>query len=273
MRERNPAAKKTMGRLGALVAPERCRAEGVSRARDGLRCYTAGHARSGRRRGRVPPSKEDFARAKEDPEAAARVEKFQKWYSGAADESSDEEFEDEGLRRHVRCAGGGVEEEEEAVPFVRGGRAQAKKEAAHKASFKASSKPNDGIVEVATLKPLPEPVAKVVETKPETVVVAEAVTTEAETPKSPSGSEAVSPTRTHTTSFHSEAQEGRRREGFASAGSLRRSCGSLQSQNRLLGRPSEQGRRGPWANYDAIAATPRCAVVLIIGLHARASAP
>ena len=83
------------------------------------------------------------------------------------------------------------------MPFVRGGRAQAKKEAAHKASFKASSKPNDGVVEVAALKPLPEPVAKVVETKPETVVVAEPVTVEQ--PKSPSGSEAVSPTRTHTT--------------------------------------------------------------------------
>ena len=88
------------------------------------------------------------------------------------------------------------EEEEEAVPFVRGGRAQAKKEAAHKASFKASSKPNDGVVEVAALKPLSEPVAKAVEAKPENVVVAEPV---AEAVKSPSGSEAVSPTRTHTT--------------------------------------------------------------------------
>jgi hypothetical protein len=87
-------------------------------------------------------------------------------------------------------------EEEEAVPFVRGGRAQAKKEAAHKASFKASSKPNDGIVEVASLKPLPAPVATVVQEPVETVVVAEAV---AEPVKSPSGSEAVSPTRTHTT--------------------------------------------------------------------------
>ncbi len=88
-------------------------------------------------------------------------------------------------------------EEEEAVPFVRGGRAQAKKEAAHKASFKASSKPNDGIVDVASLKPLPAPVAKVVQEPVETVVVAEPVTVEQ--PKSPSGSEAVSPTRTHTT--------------------------------------------------------------------------
>ena len=47
--------------------------------------------------GVIPPSKEDFEKAKSDPEAAQRVEKFQKWYSGACDDSDSEDFEDEGF--------------------------------------------------------------------------------------------------------------------------------------------------------------------------------
>ncbi len=47
--------------------------------------------------GITPPSKEDFEKAKSDPEAQQRVEKFQKWYSGACDDSDSEDFEDEGF--------------------------------------------------------------------------------------------------------------------------------------------------------------------------------
>ena len=154
-------------------------------------------------------------------------------------------------------------EEEEAVPFVRGGRAQAKKEAAHKASFKASSKPNDGVVEVAALKPLPTPVAKVVETKPETVVVAEPVA-ETETPKSPSGSEAVSPTRTHTTRVSTP-----KRKKDAAAKTLRVQARLAAAAARLKARTAFLGGRANkvdevrdsvWKlrrrRRDAVAATP-----------------
>ena len=105
--------------------------------------------------GVVPPTADDLERAKTDPAAAQRVEAFQKWYSGAPADSDDESSfhsseEDFSFEKAESS------EEEEDVPFVRGGRAQAKKEAAHKAAFKPSSKPNDGVVEVAALKaPVP----------------------------------------------------------------------------------------------------------------------
>ena len=85
--------------------------------------------------GVVPPTADDLAKAATDPEAAQRVEAFQKWYSGAPAESDDESSfhsseEDFSFEKAESS------EEEEDVPFVRGGRAQAKKEAAHKAQGK-----------------------------------------------------------------------------------------------------------------------------------------
>ena len=83
VRERNPAAKKRWDawehwwpRSGVVRKEFLEREMAFAATQPGMQEAAAAE-------GVVPPSKEDFERAKSDPEAQARVEKFQKWYSGA----------------------------------------------------------------------------------------------------------------------------------------------------------------------------------------------